>query len=141
MDPLRRFTKKYMTINAGKSRNVIRDFGIYSAVMAVCTLVGLLFRRLGFSDATIITVYILGVLISAVLVSRYISNIFVSFMAMIVFNFFFTEPLFTLHAYDAECLMPPTRARSFCLIPPVSSIRPADTMRFCPPPAVSWPNS
>ena len=102
MDPLRRFTKKYMTINAGKSRNVIRDFGIYSAVMAVCTLVGLLFRRLGFSDATIITVYILGVLISAVLVSRYISNIFVSFMAMIVFNFFFTEPLFTLHAYDAE---------------------------------------
>ena len=101
-DSLRRFARKYMTINAGKSRNVIRDFGIYSAVMAGCTLVGLLFRKQGFSDATIITVYILGVLISAVLVSSYISNIFVSFMAMIVFNFFFTEPLFTLHAYDAE---------------------------------------
>jgi two-component system sensor histidine kinase KdpD len=44
----------------------------------------------------------LGVLISAVLVTSYISNIIVSFEAMIVFNFFFTEPLFTLHAYDAE---------------------------------------
>ena len=64
-DSLRRFARKYMTINAGKSRNVIRDFGIYSAVMAGCTLVGLLFRKQGFSDATIITVYILGVLISA----------------------------------------------------------------------------
>ena len=102
IDSLRRFSSKYIAINAGKSRNVIRDFGIYSAVMAGCTLVGLLFRKQGFSDATIITVYILGVLISAVLVSSYISNIFVSFMAMIVFNFFFTEPLFTLHAYDAE---------------------------------------
>ena len=101
IDSLRRFSSKYIAINAGKSRNVIRDFGIYSAVMAGCTLVGLLFRKQGFSDATIITVYILGVLISAVLVSSYISNIFVSFMAMIVFNFFFTEPLFTLHAYDA----------------------------------------
>ena len=73
IDSLRHFSRKYIPINAGKSRNVIRDFGIYSAVMAGCTLVGLLFRQQGFSDATIITVYILGVLISAVLVSSYIS--------------------------------------------------------------------
>ena len=69
IDSLRHFSRKYIPINAGKSRNVIRDFGIYSAVMAGCTLVGLLFRQQGFSDATIITVYILGVLISAVLVT------------------------------------------------------------------------
>lgn len=85
-----------------ESRNLIKDFLVCSAVMAVCTLIGLLFRLFGFSDATIITVYILGVLISAVLVKSHISNIVVSFEAMIVFNFFFTEPLFTLHAYDAE---------------------------------------
>ena len=83
-------------------RSLIMDFMIYTAVMTGCTLIGLLFRWLGFSDATIITVYILGVLISAVLVTSYLSNIIVSFEAMIVFNFFFTEPLFTLHAYDAE---------------------------------------
>ena len=83
-------------------RNLAVDFAVYNSVLAVCTLIGLLFRRLGFSDATIISVYILGVLLSAVLVTSYISNIFVSFEAMIVFNFFFTKPLFTLHAYDAE---------------------------------------
>ena len=83
-------------------RNLFVDFVIYNSVLACCTLIGLLFRQFGFSDATIISVYILGVLVSAVLVTSYISNIIVSFEAMIVFNFFFTEPLFTLHAYDAE---------------------------------------
>lgn len=83
-------------------RSLLVDFAIYNAVLAGCTLIGLLFRSLGFSDATIISVYILGVLVSAVLVTSYISNIIVSFEAMIVFNFFFTQPLFTLHAYDAE---------------------------------------
>ena len=86
----------------GTRRSLLLDFVIYNAVLACCTLIGLLFRSLGFSDATIISVYILGVLVSAVLVTSYISNIIVSFEAMIVFNFFFTEPLFTLHAYDAE---------------------------------------
>lgn len=88
--------------NARDTRHLLLDFLVYNAVLAVCTLNGLMFRRLGFSDATIISVYILGVLISAVLTTNYISNVIVSFEAMIVFNFFFTEPLFTLHAYDAE---------------------------------------
>lgn len=88
--------------NAGDTKHLLLDFLVYNAVLALCTANGLMFRRLGFSDATIISVYILGVLISAVLITNYISNIIVSFEAMIVFNFFFTEPLFTLHAYDAE---------------------------------------
>ena len=101
-EQLRLFRYKYISPKSKESRNLLRDFTVYSGVMAACTLIGLLFRRFGFSDATIITVYILGVLVSAVLVTNYISSIVVSFAAMIVFNFFFTEPLFTLHAYDAE---------------------------------------
>ena len=101
-EQLRLFRYKYISPKSKESRNLLRDFTVYSGVMAACTLIGLLFRRFGFSDATIITVYILGVLVSAVLVTSYISSIVVSFAAMIVFNFFFTEPLFTLHAYDAE---------------------------------------
>lgn len=102
LNSIKRYGAKLIPVSASDSRNMLLDFVIYSAVMAGCTLIGFLFRRLGFSDATIISVYILGVLISAVLVTSYISNIIVSFEAMIVFNFFFTEPLFTLHAYDAE---------------------------------------
>lgn len=96
------FQANLLALRFKNRRSLPLDFVIYNAVLAGCTLIGLLFRSLGFSDATIISVYILGVLISAVLVTSYISNIIVSFEAMIVFNFFFTEPLFTLHAYDAE---------------------------------------
>ena len=95
-------SSKMIARSTRSGRNLLLDFLVYNAVLAVCTFVGMLFRSLGFSDATIISVYILGVLVSAVLITNYISNFVVSFEAMIVFNFFFTEPLFTLHAYDAE---------------------------------------
>ena len=100
-DTIQKNSKKIVR-GIGSGRNLLLDFLVYNAVLAVCTFVGMLFRSLGFSDATIISVYILGVLVSAVLITNYISNFVVSFEAMIVFNFFFTEPLFTLHAYDAE---------------------------------------
>ena len=99
---LRRIAASLIPRNARSSRNLALDFLICNAVLVVCTLIGMFFRWFGFSDATIISVYILGVLLSAVLATSYITNFIVSFEAMIVFNFFFTEPLFTLHAYDAE---------------------------------------
>ena len=99
---IRRIAASLIPRNARSSRNLALDFLICNAVLIVCTLIGILFRWFGFSDATIISVYILGVLLSAVLATSYITNFIVSFEAMIVFNFFFTEPLFTLHAYDAE---------------------------------------
>ena len=102
LNDLRRRVASIIPRNARSSRNPALDFLICNAVLVVCTLIGMLFRWFGFSDATIISVYILGVLLSAVLATSYITNFIVSFEAMIVFNFFFTQPLFTLHAYDAE---------------------------------------
>ena len=102
LSDLRRKVASIIPRNARSSRNLALDFLICNAVLVVCTLIGILFRWFGFSDATIISVYILGVLLSAVVATSYITNFIVSFEAMIVFNFFFTEPLFTLHAYDAE---------------------------------------
>ena len=102
LSDLRRKVASIIPQNSNSSRNPAIDFLICNAVLVVCTFIGIFFRWFGFSDATIISVYILGVLLSAVLVTGYITNFIVSFEAMIVFNFFFTEPLFTLHAYDAE---------------------------------------
>ena len=102
LSDLRRKIASIIPLNSKSSRNPAIDFLICNAVLVVCTFIGIFFRWFGFSDATIISVYILGVLLSAVLATSYITNFIVSFEAMIVFNFFFTEPLFTLHAYDAE---------------------------------------
>lgn len=78
------------------------DVLVCVAVMAASTLIGLGFEALGFSVSTVISVYILGVLISAVLVQNYMSGALVSLLSVITFNFFFTEPKYTLLAYEQD---------------------------------------
>ena len=69
---IRQQALEFVGRNIRDSRHLALDFLVYNGVLAICTLNGLLFRWLGFSDATIISVYILGVLISAVLTTNYI---------------------------------------------------------------------
>lgn len=64
------------------------------------TCLGILFHRFGFSEANIIMVYILSVLITAVITTYRGYSLVSSVISVIVFNFFFTEPQFTLFAYD-----------------------------------------
>ena len=69
-------------------------------ILAAATLIGLLFQHVGFSEANIITVYILGVLLTAVTTSSRVYSMASSLLSVLVFNFFFTDPRFTLAAYD-----------------------------------------
>lgn len=63
---------------------------------------GFLFQQFGFSESNIIMVYILGVLITSVITSQRIYSLVSSVISVVVFNFFFTEPRFTLLAYEKE---------------------------------------
>ena len=56
----------------------------------------------GLRDANIITVYILGVLITAIWTHGHLYGIFGSFLSVVVFNYFFTVPRFTLEAIDPD---------------------------------------
>jgi len=76
------------------------DFAKSVGIMTMATAFGLIFSHLGFSEANIITVYILGVLIISVITSHRIYSFIFSLISVIIFNFFFTEPKFTLIAYD-----------------------------------------
>lgn len=71
------------------------------SVLLIATLIGFVFEHLGFSEANIITVYILGVLITAIITSKRSYSLISSIVSVLVFNFFFTIPRFTLNAYDA----------------------------------------
>ena len=71
------------------------------AVLAAATAIGFLLETLGLSQANIITVYILGVLVvAAVTASRWYS-ISASLASVLLFNYIFTEPMFVLKAEDA----------------------------------------
>lgn len=76
-----------------------------SILVLVCvTGVGYVFDLLKFSDANIITVYILGVLVTAILTSRRIFSIISSVISVLLFNLLFTEPRFSLNANDTGYL-------------------------------------
>ena len=70
-------------------------------MILAATAVGNLFNQLGFSVSTIISVYILAVLMAAVTTSR-ISGFLVCLASVVTFNFFFTEPKYTLLAYGQD---------------------------------------
>lgn len=69
-------------------------------ILLLATLMGFVFSGLGFTEANIITVYILGVLITSVITQARVYSLISSVVSVLVFNFFFTVPQFTLMAYD-----------------------------------------
>ncbi|MEK4732030.1 sensor histidine kinase KdpD [Paenibacillus sp. FSL L8-0641] len=70
-------------------------------ILAVCTIIGLWFKYLEFREANIITVYILGVLLNAIVTKGRMYSAISSVMSVLVFNYFFTEPYYSLQAYDS----------------------------------------
>jgi len=69
-------------------------------ILIVCTLIGFWFSSLDFSEVNIITVYILGVLMTAIATKGKLYSAVSSVLSVLVFNFFFTEPHLSLQAYD-----------------------------------------
>lgn len=78
-----------------------RDFFISVLSLLAATIIGVLFHHLGFSEANTITVYILSVLITAISTSERIYSLVSSILSVLVFNFMFTNPRFTLAAYGS----------------------------------------
>lgn len=72
-----------------------------AAILILCTLIGLWFKYLGFREANIITVYILGVLLNAMITSGRLYSAVSSVVSVLVFNYFFTKPYFSLQAYGS----------------------------------------
>ncbi|MGN1419413.1 MAG: DUF4118 domain-containing protein, partial [Acutalibacteraceae bacterium] len=71
-----------------------------TAILVLASGIGMLFSHLGFEEANIITVYVLGVLVTSVVTTHQIYSLISSIVSVLVFNFLFTEPKFTLMAYD-----------------------------------------
>ncbi len=79
--------------------SIVKDLAISLGVIIVASLIGLFFAHLGFSEANIITLYILGVLITSIVTSSKLAWGFSSVASVLIFNFLFTKPRFTLMAY------------------------------------------
>ena len=71
-------------------------------ILAAATVIGLAFLRLGFANANIIMVYLLGVLLTSAFTSGYTCGVLSAFLSVILFNYFLTEPRLSLAAYGSK---------------------------------------
>ena len=71
-----------------------------AGILAASTLIGFWFYDRGFSEANIIMIYILGVLLTAMVTEGKLYSGVHSALSVLVFNFCFTIPRFTFQAYD-----------------------------------------
>ena len=57
----------------------MKDCFVTVFIFMICTIIGLLFQKLHFTDTNIVTIYILGVLITSILTDGYLCSIAGSF--------------------------------------------------------------
>ena len=79
-----------------------KDLLITLLVLILTTVLGVALYHFDFTDSNIIPVYILGVLLTSLFTRGYFCGIVGSLLSVMLFNFFFTEPRLTFHAYDSK---------------------------------------
>lgn len=78
------------------------DFFKTIFIMILSIIISIIFQYINLNEATIILAYILGVLFTSSVTNRYLYGILASIISVLSFNFFFTEPYYTLIAYRAD---------------------------------------
>ena len=87
---------------ADRMRPTLRELAYTLLLLTASTVTGLLFTRFGFSEANIITVFILGVLIISVVTINPIFSVVGSLVSVLLFNWFFIDPRYSFHTYETE---------------------------------------
>lgn len=95
-----RFAAKHQEIMRLPTLSIL-DLLKSALLLVLATVIGFLFYHLGFTEANIITLYILGVMLVSISTKSSVCSFIASFVSVLTFNFFFTEPRFSLHAYDS----------------------------------------
>jgi len=84
----------------GSPKNIPLTILVMICLIIAATGIGSLFRFIGFHETNIVIVHILSVLLTARFTQGYVYGILASVAATLTFNFFFTEPFFTLSVND-----------------------------------------
>lgn len=77
-----------------------QDLLVTLLILTAGTVIGNIFWQFAFTKANIISVYVLGALLTSLFTKSYFCGVLSSVASVLLFNFFFTEPRLTLHAYE-----------------------------------------
>lgn len=88
-----------------KKLNIFCNLGLVVLLLALATGIGAAFQHLEFHEANVVVVYIFSVLLIARFTNGYFYGITASVIALLLFNWFFTDPYFTLKVNDMTYLI------------------------------------
>jgi len=71
-------------------------------IMVLCTAVSMYFKRTGAFESNIVMMYLLGILLFSYLAGGYFYSFLASVCGVLLYNFFFTEPYYTLQVYSPD---------------------------------------
>ena len=80
-------------------RRTLLDIGLCLLALLLATLIGFLFSHLGFTDANIIMVYLLGLLFVSITTSHRVYSLVWAVVSVLLFDLLFTTPRFSFRAY------------------------------------------
>ena len=89
-------------LNAGTSWH---DAFISVCILISCSLIGFLFYSLHLSEANIISIYILGILLIASITSSWVYGTISSVCGVLLFNCLYAHPIFNFNVYDSQYLI------------------------------------
>ncbi|WP_171787073.1 DUF4118 domain-containing protein [Clostridium beijerinckii] len=97
--------KKYnIKKNKPKFNMSRKEILISSLIMLITTIISLFIDYLGFNDANVIMIFILGVIIVNIKTRGYILGFICSIVSIFLFNYLFTDPRYSLEVYDKSYL-------------------------------------
>ncbi|MBQ6720211.1 MAG: sensor histidine kinase KdpD [Oscillospiraceae bacterium] len=81
-------------------KTAIRDWTLTIVILALATILSYGFSKVGFTEANIIAVYLLAALLTSMATSTRSSYVLSAIGGVLVFNFFFTMPQFSLRVHE-----------------------------------------
>lgn len=95
--PIRRRFRTRLLLNTD---NKVSDLLFMTAMLGLCSLIGWCFKLTNGAESNIVVFYIFFVFLVSVRTANWIYSLCASGLSVVIYNFLFTKPEFTLHAYD-----------------------------------------
>lgn len=93
-----------ISVNKFKLNISFKEVLVSTIIMIIATIISWFIDFVGFREANIIMVFILGVIIVNIKTRGYILGFICSIVSIFIFNFLFTEPRYSLEVYDRSYL-------------------------------------
>ena len=95
--------KKYRAGGAGHVKDVplnLRSAGVALLIFVLSTALSVFSKSMGFNDAFVITLYVFGILLTAVTTGNRLLGLIMAVVSVLTYNYFFTEPFLTFQVSD-----------------------------------------